>query len=69
MAKFNKYKIQVDTYAPGLKPRTDENDMKSIKTLYSHLEDRFDGVEQELDELGIERIVIDIIKRGGLADE
>ena len=69
MSDMSEYKFRVDTYAPGLKPRTNEEDEKKIKQLYSHLSSKLQGVEQELIELGVERIVIDVIKKGGLADD
>ena len=69
MAEFKDYKIRVDTYAPGLKPKSNEEDMNKIKDLYSDLERRFEGIEPKLLDCKVEKLVVDIIKRGGLADE
>lgn len=69
MVAFNNYKIKVDTYAPGLKPKSNEEDMNKIKDLYSDLESRFDGVESKLLDCKVEKLVVDIVKRGGPADE
>lgn len=67
--KFEKYKIKVDTYAPGLRPRFVEKDKKAIQDLYLNFESRFNGVESQLEDLGVEKLVITFIKRGGVADE
>lgn len=69
MANFDKYKFQVDTYAPKLKPKTNPEDKDALKTLYSHFTARLNDLDEELEGLGVEKIVITIIKRGGLADE
>lgn len=69
MLAFNDYKIRVDTYAPGLKPKSSEEDMAKIKDLYSDLEGRFKGIEPKLLDCQVEKIVVNIIKRGGIADE
>ena len=69
MVAFNDYKIRVDTYAPGLKPKSNEEDMAKIKDLYSDLEGRFKGIEPKLLDCKVEKLVVDIIKRGGIADD
>ena len=69
MEVFNNYKIKVDTYAPGLKPKTNKADMNKIKNLYSDLESRFKGIEAKLLDCQVEKLVVDIVKRGGPADE
>lgn len=69
MVHFKDYKIKVDTYSPGLKPRSNEADMEKIKKLYSDLENRFDGVEEGLVDCKVEKLVVTIVKRGGIADD
>lgn len=69
MVSFKNYKITVDAYAPKLKPKSNTADMKQIQALYSDLENRFDGIEDQLLNLGMERLVIDIVKRGGIVDD
>ena len=68
MALLN-YKIQADTYAPGLKPKSNPEDMEKIKDLYSKLENRLSGIDEELDNCMVEKLVISVIKKGGVADE
>ena len=68
MVSFKDYKIKVDTYAPGLKPKSNEEDMQKIKDLYSDLESRFDGIEAKLLDCNVEKLVVNIVKRGGVAD-
>ena len=63
------YKIRMDTYAPGLKPKRNPEDKKKLKKLISDFESRLIGLDDEMLEMGVERIVIDIIKKGGLADD
>lgn len=69
MAKFEDYKVRVDTYAPGLRPKYNPDDHAAIIELYSDLESRLDGIDEKFKKLGVERIVVDIVKRGGLADD
>lgn len=64
MESFNNYKIKVDTYAPGLKPKSNEADMAKIKDLYSDLESRFKGIEDKLLDCQVERLIVDMVKRG-----
>ena len=66
---INDYKIQVDTYAPGLKPKSNPEDMAKIKELYSDLEQRLKGIDAALSNCNVEKAVINIVKRGGLADD
>lgn len=68
MVSFKDYKIKVDTYAPGLKPKSNEEDMQKIRDLYSDLEGRFDGIEAKLLDCNVEKLVVNIVKRGGVAD-
>ena len=68
MALIN-YNVQVDTYAPNLKPKSKTEDMEKIKKLYSDLETRLSGIDSELDDCMVEMLVINITKKGGLADE
>ena len=68
MVSFKDYKIKVDTYAPGLKPKSNEKDMQKIRDLYSDLESRFDGIEAKLLDCNVEKLVVNIVKRGGVAD-
>lgn len=63
------YKIKVDTYAPGLKPKSRPEDKDKIKKLYSALENRFKDVEEDLENCKVEKLVVTIVKRGGIADE
>lgn len=67
--ELNKYKIKADSYCPGLKPKSNPEDMKKIKELYSKLETRLKGIEPEFEKCGVEKFVITIVKRGGVADE
>lgn len=69
MTKFEKYKVKVDTYAPGLRPKYNPGDLAKLKSLYSDFENRMDGIEKDWEELGVEKIVITIVKKGGLADD
>lgn len=69
MVSFKDYKIKVDTYAPGLRPKSNEADMEKIKELYSDLESRFEGIEEKLLDCQVEKLVVNIVKRGGAADD
>mgnify|MGYP003571247663 CR=1 FL=1 len=66
---FNKYIVQADTYAPELKPKSNPEDMKKIKSLYNDISKRLEGIEDDLEKCQVEKFVISFIKRGGLADE
>ena len=63
------YKIRMDTYAPGLKPRKDKKDHDKLKKLCADFESRLSGLDEEMTELGVERIMLDIVRKGGLADD
>ena len=65
----NDYKVQVDTYAPGMKPKSNPEDMAKIKELYSDLETRLKGISESLTNCKVEKAVIKIVKRGGIADD
>ena len=66
---FKNYKFKADTYAPELKPKSNPEDMAKIRKLYSDLEQRLKGLDTGLDDCKVEKLVITITKRGGLADE
>lgn len=66
---LSNYRIQADTYAPGLKPKSNPDDMKKIRALYSKLETRLDGLDADLEECKVEKLVLSVIKKGGIADE
>lgn len=67
--KFDQYKVKADAYCPELKPKSNPEDMKKIKELYSNLENRLKGIEQEFDKCSVEKFVITFVKKGGIADE
>lgn len=62
------YKFRADLYAPELKPKSNPKDAEKIKALYKNVQDRLKGLEKELKACSVEKFVIDITKRGGLAD-
>ena len=66
---FNKYIVQADTYAPELKPKSKPEDMEKIRNLYSNIESRLKGIEDDLENCSVEKFVISFTKKGGLADE
>lgn len=67
--KFDRYKVKADAYCPELKPKSNPEDMKKIKELYSDLEERLKGIEPTFDKCGVEKFVITFVKKGGIADE
>ena len=67
--KFDRYKVKADAYCPELKPKSNPEDMKKIKELYSDLEARLKGIEQAFDKCSVEKFVITFVKKGGIADE
>ena len=67
--KFDKFKVRADAYCPELKPKSNPDDMKLIKALYSDLENRLKGIEPEFENCKVEKLVLTFIKRGGIADE
>lgn len=69
MTLSKKYKFKADTYAPELKIKSNPEDGAKIKELYSDLEKRLGGIEKGLDDCKVEKLVITITKRGGLADD
>lgn len=66
---YKKYIVQADTYAPELKPKSNPDDMAKIRDLYSNVEKRLNGIEEDLEKCQVEKFEITFIKRGGLADE
>lgn len=66
---FTKYKVQADTYAPELKPKSNPDDMAKIRALYDNVEERLKGIEEDLEKCQVEKFVLTFTKRGGLADE
>lgn len=66
---FKDYKIKADTYSLTLHPKTNPEDLDLLKNLYSDLENRLEGIEPGLNKCGVERLVLTITKRGGLADD
>lgn len=69
MGLSDKYKFKADTYAPELKLKSNPDDMKKVKELYSDLESRLKGIDDGLGNCKVEKLVITITKRGGMADD
>ena len=66
---MSEYKIRMDTYAPGLKPKKNKEDLGKLKDLYHDFEEKLKNFDDRLAELGVEKIVINIIRKGGFADD
>ena len=69
MSFSSNYKFKADTYAPELKIKSDPEDLKKVKDLYHDLEGRLTGIDSGLDICKVEKLVITITKKGGLADD
>lgn len=65
----SEYKFKADLYAPALKPKSNPKDKDRIQAIYGIIEDRLRGIEKDLKACSVEKLVIDITKRGGVADE
>ena len=56
-------RIAIKAWCPGLHPRENEGDMEALRGLYDSFYDRFEGLKEDLDAVGCERVLITIDNR------